>query len=192
MGRTMIAAMTMLTLAGCAKTDWREGVETVEACMKRHAPKEGAADPLADDPGVWVPAYTYDITRMEDQPALIKQLADGGGRITLVASSDGSNNTRAARKAIDAFEDTPPTEAGAVVVTDDPVLYKVRRKPGLYRDLVRQGCEGQRAGMRLVRFSFYREDALVDGELPRTEMSTAQMREIIENTRPFQIEDLLP
>ncbi|MFN9634299.1 MAG: hypothetical protein ACK554_12815, partial [Erythrobacteraceae bacterium] len=169
MGRTIIAAFIALgMLAGC--TDWREGEETFEACEKRFALKKGAVHPLADDPGQWVASFTYDITKLggEGIRALVKTAKDGAEPGTVGLSVVGSGSSQIVR---DKFADLPATEAGAVLMADDPSLYKVRGKPSLYRDLLRQGCEGQRAGMRLVSMSFYREDALADGELPLPEMT---------------------
>ena len=191
MGRTMIAALIATgMLAGC--TDWREGEETVEACVKRHALKEGAVDPLADDPGVWVPAYTYDITKLEGSAEFLREMAGRGGNVSVVLTNSGKDNAVATRDAIDQFDDTPATEAGLVVLTDDGSFYKVRGKPSRYSVLLRQGCEGQRTGMRLVRMSFYREDALVDGEIPPPEMTATQRREIIDKLNKPLIKDPLP
>ena len=176
MGRTMIAALiAMGMLTGC--TDWREGEETVDACKKRHALKEGAVHPLDDSPHQWVPSYTYDITKMggEGIRALVKTAEDGAEAGTVGVSLVGSGSSQSAR---DTFADRPATEAGAVLLADDPSLYKVRGKPVLHRDLIRQGCEGQRSGMRLLTWQATREDALIDGELPKLPMSAAQMREI--------------
>jgi hypothetical protein len=192
MGSSIIATLiAMAMLAGC--TDWREGDETVEACMKRHALKVGAVDPLADDPGIWVPAYTYDITKLENASAFGKEVRKRGGTYRFVGSTEGSKpDDGIMQRERDRLEDTSATAAGAVIGVTDPSLYKVRGKPSLYRDLLRQGCEGQRAGMRLVSMSFYREDALADGELPLPEMTATQRREIIDKFNKPLIKDPLP
>ena len=190
MGRTIIAVLIATgMLAGC--TDWREGEETAEACVERFALKKGAVHPLADDPSQWVPSYTYDVTKMggEGIRALIKSTEDGAEPGTDGVSLVGSGSSQAAR---DKFADLPATKAGAVFLADDPSLYKVRGKPGLHRDLLRQGCEGQREGMRLINWQFSREEVLVDGELPKPRMTAAQMREIEKIIDKPSIKDLTP
>jgi hypothetical protein len=189
MGRTIIAALiAMGMLTGC--TDWREGEETVEACEKRFALKKGAVHPLADDPGQWVASFTYDITKLggEGIRALVKTAKDGAEPGTVGLSVVGSGSSQIVR---DKFADLPATEAGAVLMADDPSLYKVRGKHGLHSDLVRQGCEGQRAGMRLISWQAAREDALVDGDLPKLPMSVAQLREFQNKFEKPLIKDIL-
>ncbi len=188
MGRTMIAALIATgLLTGC--TDWREGSETVEACLKRLAPKKGAVDPLDDSPHQWVPSYTYDITKMGGDRVreLIKTAEHDAKPGTVGVSVAGSGSSQAAR---DKFADLPATETGAVLMADDPSLYKVRGKPGLHSSLVKQGCEGQRAGMRLISFTFTREDALVDGEFPQPKIKPSELRKIIKPA--ISTEDILP
>jgi hypothetical protein len=185
MGRTMFTAMTVLALTGCS--DWREGEETVEACLKRFAPKEGAVDPLADDKNQWVPSYTYDVTNLgtDEIRSLVRKSNDSGvaGNLTVVSGGDD-------QQARDAFNDKPATEAGAVLLTKDPSLYKVRGKPALHRDVVRQGCEGQRAGMRLISWQAARADFIKDGKLP-SGPTAAEIRAVQDLDRP-KIKDLLP
>lgn len=185
MGRTMIAAMTMLALTGCS--DWREGEESVEACMKRFALKEGAVHPLADDMSQWVPSYTYDVTKLapEQLRALLKG-SGGTGQPEGIAVLGGSSS----QKARDNFHDRPATKEGLLLLTDDPALYKVRGKPGLHRNVIRQGCEGQRAGMRLINWSAARSDFMIDDKLP-SGPTAAEIRAVQELDRP-KIKDLLP
>lgn len=190
MGRTMIAVILMTgTLSSCA--DWRESPETVEACLARFAPKKGAVDLLGDDPGQWVPSYTYDITKMggEGIRALVKTAEDGANPGTVGVILIGSGSSRTAR---DKFANIPVTEAGALLLADDPSLYKVRGKSGLNRDLLRQGCEAQRSGMRLISYRFTRADQLADGELPRSDPTSAQQREMMTIYDTPKIEDILP
>ncbi|MBU2588924.1 MAG: hypothetical protein KJ872_12525 [Alphaproteobacteria bacterium] len=159
--------------------------------MSRHAPKKGAIDLLQDDPGVWVPAYTYDITKMEDPHAFGREVQKRGGSFQWVGWKPGRKPPESALQGQRArWEDTPATFEGAVLLAGDPGLYKVRGKPGLYRTLVRQGCEGQRLGMRLRTFSFTREEALVDGKLPSTRMHASEMRKLVKPA--ISTEDLLP
>jgi hypothetical protein len=192
MGRTMIAALIATgMLAGC--TDWREGEETVAACLERFAPKKGADDPLANDPGVWVPSYTYDITKLDGLLEFGRDVMEGGGTTRIVASTSGSPHQGLLQQERDRFDGTPATAAGAVLLIDDPALYKVRGEPGLYRDLLRQGCERQRAGMRLINWQFTRADQLVNGELPPSRLKAAERRAMQKHIKPaFSIEDLLP
>lgn len=188
MGRTMIAALiSMGMLSGC--TDWREGEERVEACVQRFALKNGAVDPLDDSPHQWVPSYTYDITKMgvEGIRALVKTAEDGAKPGTVGVSLVGSGSSQVAR---DNFADLPVTEAGVVLMADDPSLYKVRGKPGIHRDLIRQGCESQRAGMRLISWSAARADLMVDDKLPAGP-TAAEIRAVQELDRP-KIKDLIP
>ncbi len=190
MGRTMIAALiSMGMLTGC--TDWREGEETVEACMQRFALKKGVVHPLNDSPHQWVPSYTYDITKLGNAGirALVRTAENGAEPGTVGVSLVGSGSSKSAR---DKFADLPATETGAVLMADDPSLYKVRGKPELHSDLVRQGCEAQLAGMRLISWQAAREDALVGGELPKPNMSAAETREIIDKIDKPSIKDLLP
>lgn len=94
------------------------------------------------------------------------------------------------QKARDDFHDRPATEAGLLLMADDPSLYKVRGKAGLHRDLIRQGCEGQRAGMRLISWSAARADLMVDDKLPAGP-TAAEIRAVQDLDRP-KIKDLIP
>lgn len=185
MGRTMFAAMSVLALTGCR--DWREGEETVEACMQRFVLKGGAADQLENDRNQWVPSYTYDVTKVapEQLRTVIKSVG-GTGQPEAIAELEGSLS----QKERDDFHDMPATEEGLLLLGGDPSLFKVRGKPGLHRDLVRQGCEGQRAGMRLISWSAARADFMKDGKLP-SGPSAAVIRAAQELDRP-KIKDLLP
>lgn len=187
MGRTMIAALIAVgMLTGC--TDWREGSETVEACVERFALKKGAVHPLADDPGQWVPSYTFDVTKMGAEN--LRDLINASDAKARTAESGIIAGGGSDVKAREAFEDTPASEAGVLLIAEDPALFKVRGKPGLHRELIRQGCEGQRAGMRLISFTFTREDALVDGELPQPEIKPSELRKIVKPA--ISTEDILP
>ena len=190
MGRTMIAVLiAMGILTGC--NDWREGEETVEACLKRLAPKKGAVDPLEDSPHRWVPSYTYDITKMDGEgiQALVRTAEDGAEPGTIGVSVVGTGSSQAAR---DKFDDMPATASGAMLLADDPSLYKIRGKTDKYRALLRHGCEGQRSGMRLLNWQAAREDVLIDGELPKLPMSAAQMRAIQNKIDKPSIKDMMP
>lgn len=188
MGRTMFAVISLLALAGCS--DWREGEETVEACLKRFALKEGAVDPLADDANQWVPSYTYDVTKVADPHAFGQEVHKRGGKFWWVGWQGSRPPEQQLQRERDKLNDMPATEAGAVVLAGDPALYKVRGKPGLNRDLLRQGCEGQRAGMRLVSWQAARADFIKDGKLP-SGPTAAEIRAVQELDRP-KIKDLLP
>lgn len=184
MGRTMIAALMMTgALTGCA--DWREGSESVETCLARFAPKKGAVDPLEDDRNKWVPSYTYDVTKMgtENLRGLLKASEKNGQVAGIGIIGEGSSTRKA-------FDDAPATEAGVLLFAEDPALFKVRGKAGLHRDLIRQGCEGQRAGMRLISWSAARADLMVDDKLPAGP-TAAEIRAVQELDR-HKIKDLIP
>ncbi|WP_301749573.1 hypothetical protein [uncultured Erythrobacter sp.] len=186
MGRTMIAALiAMGMLTGC--TDWREGSETVEACLKRLAPKKDVVDPLHNSPHQWVPSYTYDVTKLAPEAlrSLIK-VSQTKGQTEGITVLEGSSS----QKARDDFHDRPATKEGLLLIADDPALYKVRGRPGLYRELIRQGCDGQRAGMRLINWSAARADLMVDDKFP-SGPTAAEIRAVQELDRP-KIKDLIP
>ncbi len=187
MGRTMIAALiAMGMLTGC--TDWREGPETVEDCVKRTAPKQVVRDLLYDDPGQWVPFYTYDVTKMRAKN--LRDLINSSDPKARAAGSEETAGEVSEIKAREGFGDKPTSKRGVLVFEEGRAHFKMRGKPRLYRELIRQGCEGQRAGMRLVSFTFTREDALVDGELPQPEIKPSELRKIVKPA--ISTEDILP
>lgn len=188
MGRTMLAAMTVLALTGCS--DWREGEEGVEACLQRFAAKKGAVAPLADDTDQWVPSYTYDITKIKDPHAFGSEVKKRGGTFSWMGWQGSRPPEQQFQRARAKLEDQPATDAGAVVLAGDPGLYKVRGRPGLNRDLLRQGCEGQRPGMRLIRWQATRAGSIKGGTLPSSPIA-AEIPAVQELDRT-KIKDPLP
>ncbi|WP_416831738.1 MAG: hypothetical protein ACMUJI_01755 [Erythrobacter sp.] len=182
MRNLVFVALSFATLlAGCDTfepgADWREGIESAEDCVARLKKAEQAS--LIRDTDVWVPYYTYDITKLDPKRTqeLIKipegEDEDATSGIMVVSGGDS-------QEARDEFADRPATKAGMILFADDPSLYKVRGEPTLYRDALRQGCEAQESGMRLVSWGAARESALVDGELPKSDITSADLRRLKE------------
>ncbi|MEP3421180.1 MAG: hypothetical protein ABJN35_05565 [Erythrobacter sp.] len=180
--RCLALGAASIALVGCdslpTDPDWREGVETVNDCLDRLTKSSTTRPRMESDEGIWIPAFTYDITHVSPHDfRSLAQLEEGETPATLVTVVSGGSSTQNAR---DRFADTPAVFEGAILQADDPALYKVRGEADLHRNLKRQGCERQISGMRLISYRFTSEESQVDDELPAHPITNAQQRLILD------------
>lgn len=136
-----------LLLPGCSlfdNSDPREGTEPIEQCLARFADlKLALADDTSTDQSQ--PTYTFDVTKLDldKLQELVEQGTDDtlGQRLMQQTNEDST--------AVSLFMNEPVDERGALFLGRDPALYRVRGPLMWPRDAVDNGCEMQRAGMRL-------------------------------------------
>ena len=127
-------------------TDWREGVEGAEACMQRLDGWEEQAAIAAAANLLYVPTYTYDITKL-DLDAIQALVTDGSDETAGARRMARTNETGTARSQ---FEGQPVDEDGAFFMGADPALYRVRGAAQRLEAITAAGCERQQANMRLI------------------------------------------
>lgn len=157
--RVAAAMVSLAALSGCElfnDEDPRVGVEGVEACLKRVANKSRSEEfDALDDGALWVPTYTYDVTKLELEA--IQQLS--------VSYNDETSGTRINQTtnetstAVAQFMQQPVDEDGAFFMGRDPALYRVRGAPVQLSDVITSGCERQLPNMRLIEVEFSRHSA---------------------------------
>ncbi len=126
--------------------DWREGEEAAEKCAKRMSGKLEFKQSLAQPDGLFVPTYTFDITKM-DLEAMQELIVPGSDETAGARNQAATNETSTA---VANFMAQPVDEKGAFFLGRDPALYRVRGQPKPLDDLIAAGCARQQAGMRLT------------------------------------------
>ncbi len=143
--------LTLLTLLPACSyfddTDPREGAETLEACIERVS--KDAPDITGSEGAVFVPTYTYDITKvgLED----LQELTVPGSDET--AGSRDMAATNETSTAVARFMAQSVDENGAFFMGRDPALYRVRGEALASDQIIAAGCERQKTGMRLLSFT---------------------------------------
>ncbi|MEE4200679.1 hypothetical protein [Erythrobacter sp.] len=158
MNRILFVFAASLLLTGCddiaawfEEEDWREGEESLDACMERVRAgyHEGVVELLESDEQRQ-PTYTFDVTKasFEDLNSItVAESEEGGGSVQF-------SGVDAPGYIIHDFMETPVDEKGAFMLGRDPALYRVRGEPIALKDVFAVGCKRQMPGMRLISFTF--------------------------------------
>lgn len=149
--RAVPPILALVALSGCDllfPEDPRLGEEEADSCVTRvgHAMRLKLAAAGGDGNTVWVPTYTYDITKLSLDA--IKELSASGFAETKGTRLNQSTNETST--AFDVFMDTEVDENGAFFLGHEPALYRVRGRSGRYDDLIAAGCARQQENMRLI------------------------------------------
>jgi len=148
-----LASFTLLPACDLLNdNDWREGAESAENCAKRIAGKLEVKEVLAQSDGVYVPTYTFDITKM-DLEAMQELIVPGSDE---TAGSRGQAATNETSTAVANFMARPVDEKGAFFLGNNPALYRVRGEAQAQDNLIAAGCARQQASMRLIQISTQR------------------------------------
>jgi len=149
--RSAALALSLVALSGCNilfPEDPRVGEEGEGACVSRveEALLIEFAGIDSDQDTIWVPTYTYDITKLglEGMQALSQSRSDE------VAGTDLDRSTNETSTAVDAFMAQPVDENGAFFLGRDPALYRVRGAPERFDEAIAAGCARQQTNMRLI------------------------------------------
>lgn len=155
MMRVVLAPIALLALCGCDilfPEDPRLGSESVAACAARVQQdlRIQLADLGSDDATVWVPTYTYDITKLSLEA--IQELSQSSSDETQGTRLDQATNETST--AVDVFMAQDVDENGAFFLGRNPALYRVRGEAARFDDILPAGCERQQANMRLIVVDF--------------------------------------
>lgn len=169
LARALPCLAAFLAVTGCnlmEEFDWRKGEESVDACVERLSKGRAPMENIARGNDLWVPRYTYDVTRMgaEAMMDLVKPQpgAESGEASATGTVAMGDESYIAAQR--EKFRREPATRAGAIFLAEDPALYKVLGEPGPERTLLRQGCAMQKPGMRLISWQYTKADYFEEGQ----------------------------
>lgn len=143
-----ITALTLLPACSLFEDkDPREGAEALDACVQRVS--KDALDITAQDGAMFVPTFTYDITKVSLED--LQELTVAGSDET--AGSRNMAATNETSTAVAQFMEEPVDEKGAFFMGRDPALYRVRGGPVVFEQIIPSGCERQKSGMRLTSYS---------------------------------------
>ena len=125
--------------------DWRIGEEPVSECTQRLAGWDSNLDVASGAQQVYVPTFTYDITKMdlESIQALIGEGDETAGSRTMASTNETST-------AIADFKSLPVDDNGAFFLGNDPAMFRVRGGAQPFENIAQAGCERQQANMRLI------------------------------------------
>ncbi len=165
MRAAMLSVGMLAALSGCSllfPEDPRVGDEALAMCqerLQRDLPTNVKFE-LGQLEGEWVPTYTFDISKLSLDEIQALSVAENdetlGTRMTL--------NTNENSTARDQFMSLPVTEEGALFLTGNPALYRVRGEPVAADQLIASGCERQQANMRFISLSWEQPRAVESEE----------------------------
>ena len=146
-----------LGLGGCSllfPEDPRLGEEPELECMGRvrTSMTYQESEELRNQPGLWVPTYTYDVTKLD--LAAIKGLSVPGTDET--AGTRLMRQTNRTSTAVARFMTMEVTAKGAFFLGRDPALYRVRGMAQPLEQVLKSGCARQQSNMRLIKVSWER------------------------------------
>jgi hypothetical protein len=151
MMRAFPAILALVALTGCDllfPEDPRLGIEDESACAARIAQelRLKLAEAGGDDATMWMPTYTYDITKLSLEA--IQALSASGFNETKGTRLNRATNETST--AFDVFMDTQVDENGAFFLGHEPALYRVRGETARMAEVIAAGCARQQENMRLI------------------------------------------
>ncbi len=167
MRAALLSLGMLVTLPGCSllfPEDPRVGDEPLAMCqerLQRELPTNVKFE-LGQLEGEWVPTYTFDISKLSLDEIQALSVAENdetlGTRMTL--------NTNENSTAREQFMQMSVTEDGALFLTGNPALYRVRGEPVEADQLIASGCESQQTNMRFISLSWEQPRAVEPEEQP--------------------------